>query len=93
MGLTLALACSGQAVADDDLRSAYYQRAADHDRALFESLDVDRNGVLSRDETQGDLDLGPRFNDIDVNRDNLITADELRRYVEQRYGASAAVRR
>jgi hypothetical protein len=83
--LAFALAASTTAFAADP-RTDYYQRVAERDMALFTALDVDHDGTLTRVEIQGDLDLGPRFNDIDINRDGVVTRDELRRYVEQHYG-------
>ena len=74
-----------------DARTEYYQRAAERDASLFHALDLDGNGTLTRLETQGDLDLGPRFDDMDINRDGIVTADELQRYVEQQYGVRATV--
>jgi hypothetical protein len=73
-----------------DARTEYYQRAADHDMALFRALDLDHDGALTRIETQGDLDLGPRFDDIDINRDGFVTLEELQRYIALHYGVQAA---
>src|SRR5262245_9387311 len=72
--------------AADEGREAYNRRAADADRAAFRVLDLNRDGVLTRDEVRADLYFGPRFNDIDINRDGVITPEELRRYLEQAYG-------
>ena len=74
-----------------DARTEYYQRAAERDASLFHALDLDGNGALTRLETQGDLDLGPRFDDMDINRDGVVSLAELQRYIEQRYGVQAAV--
>ena len=71
-----------------DARTDYYQRAADRDTAAFRVLDVNRNGALTRVEIMGDLDFGPRFDDMDINRDGIVTQDELRRYIEQHYGVA-----
>lgn len=76
------------AAADD--RQAYNQRRAEADMASFKRLDLNGDGLLSRDEARGDLDLGPRFNDIDINRDGVITPQEMRRYIEQTYGIRPA---
>jgi hypothetical protein len=53
--------------------------------ALFQSLDRDADGVLTRAESRGDLDLGPRFTDMDINSDGTVTGTELQRYLQQRY--------
>ena len=76
-----------------DARTEYYQRAAERDVSLFHALDLDGNGVLTRVETQGDLDLGPRFDDMDINRDGVVSLAELQRYIDQRYGVQAAIRK
>ena len=73
--------------ADD--RTEYNARAAARDLRLFKSLDLNADGVLTLAEAKGDLDLGPRFDDIDLNRDGRITGEELKRYIEQRYGVTS----
>lgn len=83
-------ACAGAAYADD--RTDYNRRVAARDVALFQSLDLNGDGMLARAETRGDLDLGPRFDDIDINRDGLLTAQELQRYIAQRYGVQMEIR-
>lgn len=82
--IVLLLLVASAAAADD--RKAYSQRAAAHDAALFDSLDRNADGVVSREESHGDLDFGPRFADMDINRDDNVTRLELQRYIEQRYG-------
>lgn len=75
------------AIADD--RTDYNRRAAAADAAAFRQLDLNRDGNLSRAETISDLNLGPRFDDMDINRDGIVTPDELRRYIEQTYGGAS----
>ena len=70
--------------ADD--RETYNRRAAAADAALFQQLDRDRDGRLSREEARGDLNLGPRFDDMDVNRDGIVTREELGVYLQQTFG-------
>jgi Ca2+-binding EF-hand superfamily protein len=83
--LVLALLTGAAGAAD---RETYNRRAAAADAERFQQLDLNRDGSLSRDEARGDLHLGPRFDDMDVNRDGVVTPAELRRYLEQTYGAA-----
>ena len=81
----LISACAIGAGADD--RSEYNRRAAARDLSLFHSLDRNGDGAVTRLEAQGDLNFLPRFNDMEVDMDGVITAAELQRYLEQNYGA------
>ena len=81
----LALAGSLTLAQADD-RTEYNRRAAARDVALFQALDRNGDGAVTREEAKGDLDLGPRFDDVDLNRDGVMTRDELQRYIAQRYG-------
>jgi hypothetical protein len=87
--LAAALAGTGSAGADD--RAEYNQRAAKRDLALFASLDRDADGAVTRDEAQGDLTLGPRLVDADIDRDGRVTRAEIERYVAGRYGTAPAL--
>ena len=82
----LALAAGAAFAAQGDMRTEFNRRAAARDVELFTTLDRNGDGRLARDETKGDLNLGPRFDDIDVNRDGIVTGEELQRYIGQRYG-------
>ena len=73
-----------------DERTEYYQRNANADLAKFHELDVDGNNAITRDEARGDVDFTPRFDAIDINRDGIVTLDELRAYVERQYGVKLA---
>ena len=70
--------------------SAYKQRAAQADLSLFRELDRARTGVLNRNDVRGDLNLGPRFDDIDTNRDEIVTLQEMQAYIEKTYGVLPA---
>jgi len=82
--LVFLLACAIGAGADD--RDDYNRRAAARDLSLFHSLDRNGDGAVTRLEAQGDINFLPRFNDMEVNMDGVVTIAELRRYLEQNYG-------
>lgn len=88
----ILLAHCACALADDD-RERYNLRAAQTDMALFRDLDRSGTGLLRREDTAGDLRLGPRFDDIDTNRDGIVTPQEMRLYIERTYGSLAAASR
>jgi hypothetical protein len=67
----------------------YLRRAAQRDVAMFDGLDRDKNGRLTIEEVRGNIDLEARFNDIDINRDGVITREELTRYIAFRYGVAS----
>jgi len=80
----LLAACVSGAAASDKLE--YDRRAAARDTMLFQSLDRDADGAVTRLESLGNLNFGPRFDDMDINRDGVVTTAELQRYIEQQYG-------
>lgn len=84
----LLVVLSIAAVADD--RENFNRRAAEADLALLRQPDLNDDGYLTKDEAKGDLRLGPRFDYIDINRDGVITQQEMRRYIEQTYGVHPA---
>ena len=57
----------------------YLKRVADNYRAAFAAHE--RNGVVTRAAVRGDLFFEPRFDDIDINRDGVITREELDRFL------------
>jgi hypothetical protein len=71
--------------ADD--RSEYNRRAAARDLSLFHELDLNEDGAVTRLEARGDVNFLPRFNDMEVDMDGVVTVAELHRYLEQHYGA------
>ena len=88
--IILFSALAATASADD--RADYNKRVAAGLVALFQSLDRNGDGVVTQEESRGDLNLGPRFADIDINRDDSITQEELLRYLEQRYDVRSELR-
>lgn len=57
----------------------YLKRVADNYRAAFALYE--RNGVVLRTQVQSDLFFGVRFDDIDINRDGVVTRAELERFL------------
>ncbi|MDQ2917230.1 MAG: EF-hand domain-containing protein [Pseudomonadota bacterium] len=73
-----------------DARSDYYQRAATRDMASFHAFDSNHDNTVTRTDIGGDVDFGPRFNDMDINRDGIVTLEEMQRYIQQQYGVPPA---
>ena len=65
----------------------YNLGAATADLAVFHKLA--RDGVLKRDDVQSDLNFGPRFGEADFDRDGVVTAAEMDRYIRQTYDLSS----
>lgn len=81
----IAFACSaGAALADD--QAEYRKRVAARYMSLFQELDRDRDGRVTRAEAAGDLNFLPAFGDMDIDGDNAVTMDELRRFIELKLG-------
>lgn len=59
----------------------YAARLAHRHRAAFALDDRDKDGKLTREEAKGDILLETWFNDIDANRDGVITTAELERFL------------
>lgn len=57
----------------------YLKRVADNYRAAFKTYE--RDGVVTRQQVRGDLLLEVHFDDIDINRDGIITREELERFL------------
>jgi Ca2+-binding EF-hand superfamily protein len=81
--VALLAVCATGAGVDD--RTEHMRRLAERDQSAFKALDLNRDGVVTRDEALHDLDFGPRFNDMDIDRDGVVTAGELQRYLAWRY--------
>jgi Ca2+-binding EF-hand superfamily protein len=87
----LGVALTSRAAEDD--KSEFDRRAAERYVSLFQALDLDNDGSVSKAEARGDLNFGPVFDDMDINRDGFVTAEELQRFVAQRYGMQVQFRR
>jgi hypothetical protein len=72
--------------------AAYKQRAAQADLSAFREMDRAGRGLLARADVRGDMRLGTRFDDIDTNRDEVVTLQELQAYIEKTYGVKPAPR-
>lgn len=84
VSLGLFAACVNGAGADD--KADYERRAASSYMTLFQSLDRNGDGSVTLTEAHGDLNFGPRFDDMDINRDGVVTMEELQRHIGQQYG-------
>lgn len=71
-------------------KEAFVQRVVARYVVLFASLDRDGDGAVTRLEAQGDVNFLPVFNDIDINRDGIVTKAELDRYLSLEYGRTAS---
>jgi hypothetical protein len=89
VAVLLFLSVAASAIWADD-RAGYNARAADRLERLFQTLDRNGDAALTLEESKGDLDLGPRFDDIDVNRNGIMTREELAVYLQRRYGSRPA---
>ena len=85
--LSFAIMAAGVCVANASDKSEYDQRAAERYQSLFQSLDRDADKAVTLQESYGDLNFSPVFKDMDINRDGVVTAEELNRYVGQHYGS------
>jgi hypothetical protein len=85
--LAALLGCAMGAAADE--RSDYYQRSAADDVRLFVSLDRDTDGKVTLLEARSDINFLPRFADMEVDMDGVVTRAELERYIGQRYGIAS----
>ncbi len=69
--------------------NAEYDRRVAGDLAqLFASLDRNADRAVTRVEAAGDVNFLPLFPDIDINRDGVVTSEELARYLALTYGVT-----
>jgi hypothetical protein len=84
LGLLVAL---NAAVASAQDKAAFERRVIERYVSLFEWLDRNHDMAVSRVEAQGDVNFLPVFNDMDIDRDGIVTRAELDRFLTLRYGA------
>lgn len=84
--LAVLLALAMSAGADD--KSDYNRRAAGDDVSLFHALDRNADGAVTRLEAAGDINFLPRFDDMEVDMDGVVTRAELHRYIDKQYGVT-----
>ena len=84
------LLVQGMDIRANEDEAGYKQRAARTDLSLFRELDRAGKGLLTREDVRGDMRLGTRFDDIDTNRDEIVTPQEMRIYIEKMYGVLPA---
>ena len=81
--MTVALAMpGGDAWAQD--KAAYEQRSVARFEQQFASLDCDRNAEVSRAEAHGNVDLTAAFDDMDIDRNGVVTKAALDRFLTLR---------
>ena len=84
--LAVLMALAMSTGADD--RSDYNRRAAGEEVSLFHALDRNADDAVTRPEAAGDINFLPRFDDMEVDMDGVVTRAELHRYIDQQYGVS-----
>jgi len=65
-------------------KQAYEQRAKARYVELFAWLDRDKDDDVSRSEADGNVEFTAAFDDIDINRDGVVTRAELDRFLQQK---------
>jgi Ca2+-binding EF-hand superfamily protein len=80
--LIAALLC-GTALAGD--REDYNQRSAERFVAMFRAADVNGKKAITREDAVTAIELTTRFDDIDINRDGVITQEELTRFIDANF--------
>ena len=86
--LVLSAVVASGAIAGD--REDYNLRAAQRDAAMFLEFDANHDEKLSRIEVQGLLTMQERFDDVNIDRNDEITLQEMSRYLKQNYAVNIA---
>ena len=71
-------------------KAAYERRSIDRYVTLFNSLDGNRDDAVSLLEAHGNVNFTADFDEIDINRNGIVTRSELDRFLTLRYGASSS---
>ncbi len=86
LAVSLALPAA-HALAQD--KAAYNERSIARVNQMFAAYTRDGSDRVARAAVTGDIDFIAAFDDIDINRDQVVTRAELDRYLALHYGASA----
>lgn len=81
----ITFACNAAAAFADD-RADYQKRVATRFVNLFQELDRDRDGRVTRAEAAGDLNFLPALGEMDIDGDGAATRAELHRFIELKLG-------
>ena len=81
--VVLLISCASVDAQD---RAEYNRRGVARYLEMFQSLDRDGKSAVTRAEAQLDLNFAPSFNDMDINRDGIVTKAELERFLEREHG-------
>jgi hypothetical protein len=86
--LGLVFASTGAGVHAQD-KAAYEERSIARLTDLFEWLDMNEDRAVSLEEAQGNIEFSALFDDIDINREGVVTNAELDRFLMQQFGRAA----
>ena len=67
-------------------RAEYERRSIARLVEMFTASDLNHRGQVTRVEVGGNVEFTAVFDDIDINRDGVVTRAELERYLTLRFG-------
>ena len=67
-------------------KAAYERSSITRYLEMFSAQDVDRSDQVTREQVLGNVEFIAVFDDMDINRDGIVTKAELDRYLGQRFG-------
>jgi hypothetical protein len=70
-------------------KAAFDQASIARYRDMFAAQDFNRSGQVTREEVHGNVEFTAVFDDIDIDRDGIVTRAELDRYLATKFGAAA----